>query len=93
MGGCLPASTLRHRRMLLEVRGAEDGSLARRRFEGAMQRLRLLVQVEAQLDVVLDAPAAVNLLVDLLVARGVHAALERERAVQRVIVHLIHVDH
>ena len=91
MGGCLPASTLRHRRMLLEVRGAEDGSLARRRFEGAMQRrLRLLVQVEAQLDVVLDAPAAVNLLVDLLVARGVHAALERERAVQRVIVDIVH---
>ena len=91
MGGCLPASTLRHRRMLLEVRGAEDGSLARRRFEAASQRrLRLLVQVEAQLDVVLDAPAGVYLLVDLLVARGVHAALKRERAVHRVIVNLIH---
>ena len=91
MGGCLPASTLRHRRMLLEVRGAEDGSLACRRFEGASQRrLCLLVQVEAQLDVVLDAPAGMNLLVDLLVARGVLAALERERAVHRVIVRLIH---
>ena len=91
MGGCLPASTLRHRRMLLEVRGAEDGSLARRRFEGASQRrLCLLIQVEAQLDVVLDAPAGVYLLVDLLVARGVLAALERERAVHRVIVSLIH---
>ena len=77
--------------MLLEVRGAEDGSLARVLLEAALERrLRLLVQVEAQLDVVLDAPIGVDLLVDLLVARDRVASLQRQRAEHRVVVNVVH---
>ena len=76
----------RNRRVLLEVHGQVDGTLACIVEGAADLGLLLLIQVEARLRVVADPAARKLLLVDVNVARLVGAAaLEPEQAMGRVL--------
>ena len=86
MGGHL----LWYGRVLLEIRGEVNGALARVLEVSTDLRLLFLVEVEARLGVVFDA-AGEDPPVDVLIAaHRLEAALEREPAVHRVVVELLH---